>query len=304
MTPGPSAAASLISDYMDVEGPPVHVTDLLANIVSSRGWAAADDVAEKAVGWSSKFLFQLTRTESLERQRGSFVVYTFNSSDPEYVQGSCFCEPTDDQQTVEAKKRRARTLPIAREFEALTPTDFEKLCGGVLRLFGVSDPQVSRRSADQGIDFYGSAPFAKVLAEEKLPAGVEKDLRVWIVGQAKHYSAVKVSTKDLRELVGSTELARAKIFAGSKDPLDEFTARLCDPVFYMLITSGVFTRDSHDLIGRSGIIALDQMQLAQLLADNGVGTAADLITSGDLTSWLDGEPAIDVSGGEETGVSN
>ena len=165
----------------------------------------------------------------------------------------------------------------------------------MLRFFGVADPQLTRRSADGGIDFYGQAPFGKVLASKALPAGVEKDLKVWLVGQAKHYKAMKVSVKDLRELVGSTELAKSHIFAGDTDPNKGFVPRLCDPIFYMLVTSGEFTRDSYDLISGSGIIVMDQMMLAQFLADNGVGGSDGTVTTAELTDWLGKVPGVAVS---------
>lgn len=295
MAAGPAGAAAEIDSFIDVAAPPRKAVKILTEIIVTRGWYAGDEAAEKAGLWMTRFVWHLKQREAEARGLGSFVRYAFNSVDDGFIQGSSFCEPNDDQATVQAKKLRANTVPIAAHFDALSPTEFEVLCGGVLRLFGVDDPKVSRRSADGGVDFYGQAPFAKVLAPERLPAGAEKDLRVWIVGQAKHYKSVKVSTKELRELVGSAELARSKIFAGSTDPLDALTARICDPIFYMIITSGKFTSDSRELIARSGIIALDQLQLAQLLADNGIGAQAETLTKAQLFDWLETEPKLDVT---------
>lgn len=294
MAAGPAGAADEIDNFVNVVSPPRRAAELLTEIIVAKGWYSGDDAAERASAWLNAFVRHLKRREARTRELGSFVRYAFNSADDDFIQGSSFCEPGDDPAMVEAKRLRANTIPIAAHFDALSPTDFETLCGGVLRLFGVADPQVSRRSADGGIDFYGQAPFAQVLAHDKLPAGVEKDLRVWIVGQAKHYKSVKVTTKELRELVGSTELARSKVFAGNTDPLDAMMARICDPVFYMIITSGKFTADSRDLISKSGIIAIDQLQLAQLLADNGIGDAAETLTKDQLLAWLAREPAVDV----------
>lgn len=264
---------------------------MLTHIIIEKGWRNHDEAAETAADWIDRFVIALKRRQADAHALGSYVQYTFNSADQDYIQGASFIEPYDDEGVIEAKRRRANTLPITTHLDALTPLEFEVLCGGVLRFFGVSSPTISRRSADQGIDFYGQAPFAKILAPERLPAGVEKDLRVWIVGQAKHYSKVKVSTKDLRELIGSTELAKSKVFAGKIDPLDDLSLRICDPIFYMIITSGAFTIDSRELIDRSGIIAMDGLQLSQLLADNGVGDAADGISKEQLLTWLHQEPA-------------
>lgn len=296
MRPGPVFAAVQIDTIVEVCAPPRRAVHILTDIILTQKWKTSADAPEIADEWLSGFLSALKRRETQAHSMGSYLPFAFSSADDDYIQGSSFVEPHDDGQTVEAKRRRANTLPIASSFEALTPTEFEVLCGGVLRFFGVSCPVISRRSADQGIDFYGHAPFTKVLAPERLPAGVERGLRVWIVGQAKHYSSVKVSTKELRELVGSAELARSKTFVGSVDPLGELSTRICDPIFYMIVTSGRFTSDSRELVDRSGIIAMDQMQLAQLLADNGIGATAAKITKEELFSWLEHEPAPSIAG--------
>jgi hypothetical protein len=286
MAAGPASAAAEIDGFVDITSKPRRTVDVLTEIILMRGWYIGDDAAEQASIWLNRFVMYLKNRREEARRLGSFVCYDFNSYDDNFIQGSCFCEPRDDPATLEAKSRRANTIPIAARFDTLSPIEFETLCGAVLWLFGVTTPKISRRSADGGIDFYGQAPFAKVIAPERMPAGIEKDLRVWIVGQAKHYKLSKVSTKDLRELIGSTELARSKIFAGTTDPLDSLGIRVCDPVFYMIITSGNFTADSRDLISRSGIIAIDQMQLAQLLADNGIDAQEIVLTKNHSFDWL------------------
>ena len=144
----------------------------------------------------------------------------------------------------------------------------------MLASFGVDLPNVSEGSGDQGVDFYGHAGFGELIADTTLPGSVEEPIRVWIIGQAKRYLETKVSTADLRELVGSVELSRAKVHSGKRDPLQNLKVRLCDPIFYMLVTSGDFTGGSRELIEKSGIIAMDGVQLCQFLADHGKGGGA------------------------------
>ncbi|SMX81870.1 hypothetical protein BSP239C_01428 [Brevibacterium sp. 239c] len=107
-----------------------------------------------------------------------------------------------------------------------------------------------------------------------------------MVGQAKHYQKTKVSTPDLRELVGSVQLARAKAFADDGRALQGLDLRACDPVFYLFFTTGTITLDGYKLLKASGVVSMDGAQLAAFLADNDIG-----ITDGDFDesaakSWI------------------
>ncbi|WP_171210285.1 MULTISPECIES: restriction endonuclease [unclassified Ruegeria] len=121
-------------------------------------------------------------------------------------------------------------LRYVDEFEAINPNDFEWLCGRTLSLFQVEEEFVTRSSADQGIDFLGRVPVGEILKPAVIDPGPEQHFKVWLVGQAKHYQATQVSTKDIRELVGSVALAKSKVFAGKTDPLSNLQMRVCDPV--------------------------------------------------------------------------
>ncbi len=50
---------------------------------------------------------------------------------------------------------------------------------------------------------------------------------------------------------------------------------LCEPIFYFLVTSGVFTAGSEKLMQQAGVIGIDGKRLATLLADHGVGLDAN-----------------------------
>ena len=76
-----------------------------------------------------------------------------------------------------------------------------------------------------------------MLKPEIISPGAEKHFSVWLVGQSKHYPNTRISTAEIRELVGSVELARAKVFAGSTNPLDELRVRLCDTIIYLFFTT-------------------------------------------------------------------
>lgn len=71
------------------------------------------------------------------------------------------------------------------------------------------------------------------------------------------------------------ELAKSKISADSGRALTDLTVRLCEPVFYFIVTSGVFTAGSIKLMEEAGVIGFDGVRLAAFLADHGVGLDAD-----------------------------
>lgn len=283
---GPIDAAKLIPAALSVSAGPRPVRELLVEIIVNQGWYSSLDAEDKADAWLPRFKSRMRHDITTIRDEGGFLSFQFNSSGDDYVQGSCFCEPHDPLEVQQAKIRRAYTLQVHNCCLGLTPNQFEQLSGKLLSLLNVEHAYVSRRSADQGIDFFGRVPIGKMLKPTLLDMGAEKHMFVWIIGQSKHYPLTKVSTGEIRELVGSVELARAKVFAGANDPLEDLTVRLCDPIFYMFFTSGTFTRDSKELMTRSGVLAFEGLQLAQFIADHGIGTVEGAFCQSAFHEWL------------------
>lgn len=74
------------------------------------------------------------------------------------VQGCAFVEVGIDLSEVqEAKKRRGAFAEYVAAIQGVTPDDFEAAYRGMLAELGVEDPVVTRHSADEGIDFYGTS---------------------------------------------------------------------------------------------------------------------------------------------------
>lgn len=237
--------------------------------------------------WLPLFRTRLYRLHT-DAAEGPYVIcFTFSAANESYIQGSCYALKSDTEEVRRDKKRRANALPMLAALRALSDRDFKFLCGLVLKKFGVAEPNVTRGSGDQGLDFYGQAPFGSLIAKTTLPNTVEQAIRVWIIGQAKRYIKTKVTTAALRELVGSVELSRSGVHASPEDPLKNLNVRLCDPIFYMMITSGEFTRGSAALISRSGVIGMDGLQLCLFLADHGLGGGEAGFDAAVLASEID-----------------
>jgi hypothetical protein len=280
-------AARLIHTVLPVVSPPRPTIDVLGDIIRSQGWFVGADADDKAEEWLPRFIQRLEFIVAENVGEGRYLSFAFNSSGTAHLQGYCFCEPGDTEEIKSSKRKRANTISIFEHFKTIDDRQFEFLCGKVLGLLNVETPFVSKASADHGIDFFGRVKFGDMLKASLLHQGAEKNLHMWLVGQAKHYPESKVSTKEIRELVGSVELARANVFAGTSDPLRDLTAKLCDPIIYLFFTTGRFTRDSKELMSKAGVVSFTGLQIAQFLADRSIGLVVDNFDVGSFNAWLD-----------------
>ncbi len=283
---GPADAANSIEASIEVDSAPRLLTDLIVTAIKKSGTVDVLSAEEMAEVWAPKVKSRLISMIGAAKEHAKFLRVTLNSSNDDYVQGSCFVEPTEDEGIADAKRKRATLLRYVDEFEAIDPNDFEWLCGRTLSLFQVEEEFVTRSSADQGIDFFGRVPVGEILKPAVIDPGPEQHFKVWLVGQAKHYQATQVSTKDIRELVGSVALAKSKVFAGKTDPLSSLQMRVCDPVVYLFFSTGTITRDARDLLTKAGVVAMDGLQLAMFLADHGVGLADSAFSEVTFRNWL------------------
>ncbi len=96
------------------------------------------------------------------------------------------------------------------------------------------------------------------------------------MGQAKHYIDAKVATPDLRELVGSVNLATARAFAGlDPEKYTDLSIRIADPVFMLFFTTGEISTDGWRLSDKSGIVAMDGEMLAAFMADHDIALVTE-----------------------------
>jgi hypothetical protein len=281
-------AADLVATVLTIDAAPRPTKDVLVEIIIQNRWydtSVADDVADS---WLDRFINRLHHIINQSRESGSYRSFSFNSSGDYYIQGLCYCEPKELPKIAEAKLLRANTVKIFNCFSLLHPNQFETLSGKILDLLKVERSFVSRRSADQGIDFFGKVKIGDMIKPAILDPGAEKHFFVWLVGQAKHYQNTKVSTGEIRELVGSVEFARAKVFAGGTNPLSDLQMRVCDPVIYLIFTTGKLTYDSKELLSRSRVLSFDGMQIAQFLADHGIAIENNKFNEDLFAKWIDG----------------
>lgn len=273
MRPGPSRAKQIFVGSIDVESEPRSAVDWLVEIGLDEGWHENESEArEAAERWSDRFLDLLRQDLNEHRQMGRFAPFEFNSSSSYLIQGCAFIEPRDSDDVRAAKARRSQYDDYAEALRELSPREFEALCSGLLDVIGVEDVETTAYSADEGIDFYGKLKLGRFILVEDFYPGVQQQLSVWMLGQAKHYVASKVSTFEVRELVGAIELARAGAYGSVGEKYADLRLRVCDPVFYLFFTTGRISLNSWRLIHRSGVAAMDGDMVAAFLADHAVGT--------------------------------
>ena len=231
------------------------------------------DPFEKASEWEAAIRSRLLSYIKTTEERGVQPQIAFNSSSSYMIEGACFIEGTDSAEVVEQKKRRLRWKDYYETLQELSPSEFELLCREILKLIGARNIRLTKQTRDEGIDFYGRLSVADLIEPSSVFRfrSFESFLEIWLVGQAKHYRAMKVATPNLRELVGSVRLASARAFADlDPDKYPDLWIRVADPVFMLFFTTGRISIDGWQLIKKSGIVAMDGEMLATFLADHKV----------------------------------
>jgi hypothetical protein len=126
--------------------------------------------------------------------------------------------------------KAAREVRFQNALHKLNPGEFEHLSAILLRLLGCKTVFFTPSSHDQGVDAFG---YQDVVPP--IPYGATHSL-TWIV-QAKHYHRLRVSSGDVRELIGSKELLVARVFSSVDQRYRELTLRPYAPTAVVLMTS-------------------------------------------------------------------
>ncbi len=289
MPQGPKAASIILESRLEIAAPPRPLAYLITKTCIDEGWADDESTAsELSETWVRRVHTHLLRNLNELRELGRFVSYAFNSSSNDHLQGAAFIEPTDSPDVKEAKEQLSRFNDYSILLRGLSPREFEKLCAGVLRELGATSPVVTPFSKDEGIDFFGKLDLSVETGILPQFANVVKQLKVWIIGQAKHYedgdSAVPIA--NLRELAGSVSLARGAAFPVRGDDYLEPRLRIYDPVFVAFLTTSRISATAWRLIEKSGMIGMDGDMIASFLADKRIGLCEDQFDSEQFRSWL------------------
>lgn len=287
MRPGPAGAIKLIPKYLKIQSPPIRARDFLIEVCLGEDWETnRDSASERAEAWEKVFL-QKARDELSDLNRlGRFSLFSINDSSSYLIQGAALIGPNDNEEIRKAKEKRARHSIYAEEIGKLTPTDFEGLCAGILKIIGVDRPSLTPMRADEGIDFFGKLSLEQRLIHNPAFTTFTKQMTIWLIGQAKHKLVTQVSTPDLRDLVGSIELLKAGTHVSRYPQIGEHKVRICDPIYYLFFTTGRISADAWKLIDKSGIIGMDGEMISAFLSDQEVGAEDGFFKPEAFRSWV------------------
>lgn len=269
---GPAEVADKIINSIDWLQPPIEIRLLILQHLTEIYAFPPDKAQEATTKWHSKIKNRLLNNYNLCFESGKTVRYEINSSDSDFIQGASYINEDDSNEIAEFRKHRAHFDNYKNYVENLNPRRFECLCGLILHLLGVKNPIVTKGAGDDGIDFFGLWELGEKALQTVMFPNFEKQMKIWLVGQAKHYTELQVSTPDVRELIGSIELAKSSVFSYKNNDFDYLKIRPCDPIYYLFITSGNMSSKTHDLLDKSGVIGIDGNMIAAFLADKKVAT--------------------------------
>jgi hypothetical protein len=195
--------------------------------------------------------------------------FEFNSSANNHVQGPSFIEGNESPELQVWKKRRERSFKFQEYFTDIEDRDLELLCSKFLAMAGVSEPVTTRKVKDGGIDFHGIYVIEKIAASGAWMPSVLKQLKFWIVGQAKHTPKSSVPEELVSTMIGAIEVARSRTSGDRRNRrYPRLAIRGKDPVWGMIITTGRFTADAWRLLDEMGFAGVDGEMLGEYLADN------------------------------------
>ncbi len=288
MKPGPSLLSNRILSTIALDANPRPALEIITDIILEEGWCESESEGrEKAETWEKATLTRLRHELNALLEVGKPARFSFNSSSEYMIQGACFIEPKDPEDLREKKQRRSRFIDYYGVISKLSPRHFETLCGKFIGLLGVEKPIVTRTSSDEGIDFFGKLSLGSIFFPHDLSPTIQKQLSIWLVGQAKHYQSIQSGTPEIRDLAGAIALGRAGAFGSLESPLPDMQIRVADPVFALFVTTGSLSANAWRLLRRSGIIGMDGEMLAAFLADRDVGITPSGFDGAIFVNWIE-----------------
>jgi len=144
----------------------------------------------------------------------------------------------------------------------MTYREFESLSARVLAILGCTQVWTTPSSHDQGLDAFGYAgAFPDIV-----PLEISNQCRIVCLAQAKHYKKHKVGSRDIREFVGSVELAVHKIYSIEDKKYTDLTIRPFGPTVMVFVTTEELPRTVKIMGQKTGIVIMSAQDLAVLFS--------------------------------------
>jgi hypothetical protein len=167
----------------------------------------------------------------------------------------------DDGDVVQGIGGLAKTELLAFQdgLNSLTSAEFETFSAHILRVATCTRVWYTQETHDEGLDAFGYMPFFRI-RKEWLGGRPE----VVFLAQAKHYSDCKVGSRDIRELVGSSELAKHKVYSKLDERYNDLSIPPFAPLALVFITTQEIPRTVKNMSRLAGIVVLASDDLFSL----------------------------------------
>jgi hypothetical protein len=271
----PQAILERVEVVIGLDGGPRRLREVIEEQLSAHFTLPPIQAAEQAERLEPSIANLIANKQQNSYATGTLPILVLMGVSSNTVIGSCRILPTDGPLVVQAKSNRPHAKSLLQTIQALTFTDFERFGACVLRELGAHSIQVTPRSGDQGIDFFGVLNLGKLQQNPAPFFHLAHDVELRFAGQAKHYPTVAIGPDVLRELIGAISLARYRAYSSkSGDPFERLALRPFNPLLPLVFTTGDVTSGAIELASRAGIIVRSGWQLAIFLADHGIGMKA------------------------------
>lgn len=161
----------------------------------------------------------------------------------------------------------------------------------MLEAAGCSYVRRTPASHDQGIDAFGHATYFHC-KKGKWHAAEPK---ITFLAQAKHYRQCQVGTKDIRDLVGSYDLALHKVFSTVDIRYKELDLLPFAPVGLVFLTSEEIPLPVKRLASRAGIVVLSSDDLYDVLLSITKSPSTSITKDWLLKTWATKIAAIPIA---------
>lgn len=274
------------------QGPPRALREVLEQEMRGHFQLLPIRAAEQAERMEERVRQRITDKQREMENAGTIPVVVILYSNQRRVVGSCWVSPTDTEAIAAAKRGRVHAQQILAALRTLTADQFEHFGSRILRELGAERVRVTRRSGDNGIDFYGFLSLGGIMQHPPAICQLAHNIQLLFAGQAKHYPDIPIGPATVREMIGAISLARFKVYSSEPDYFEAFRLLPYNPLIALLFTTGRFTRGAIEIAEATGVIARSGEQLATFLADRNVGMVVnDGVTAfapAKFMEWLDG----------------
>ena len=135
--------------------------DAIEDVLLTRFGQPVTTSAELSEGLCHKVAEEIEARALVAEKLGTITVISLRNH-REAVHGSLLMFPDDDPSTVSVKISRLQSRRIFLAIQSLSFYEFERFGRAVLRELGCPSPMVTKRSGDQGIDFYGEVSIGQL----------------------------------------------------------------------------------------------------------------------------------------------